>query len=104
MGKVAEGGGGGQSGVDPGHKAEPEPSYPKGIKFWIGIGFMVVSFGVFVLYLAIPFLPVSTEAMATMFVVGWIVSWGLFFLGTVLAGKEGYAYLKHRFRSWFRKS
>ncbi len=90
--------------MDPGHKAEPEPSYPKGITFWIGIGFMVASFGVFVLYLAIPFLPVSTEAMATMFVVGWIVSWGLFFLGTVLTGKEGYQYLKQRFRSWFRKS
>lgn len=90
--------------MDPGHKAEPEPSYPKGVAFWIGIGLMALSFSVFVFYLTIPFLPVSAEAMASLLVVGFIVSWGLFLLGTLLAGKEGYLYIKQRVRTWFRES
>lgn len=90
--------------MDPGHKAEPEPSSAKGVAFWAGIGLMVASFSVFAFYLIIPFLPVSVEAMATLLVAGVIVSWGLFLLGTFLAGKEGYLYLKRCVGSWFRKS
>ncbi len=90
--------------MDQGEKPTPHPSHPKGIAFWVGIGFMITSFGVFVLYVIIPFVVPSAEEMATILVVGWIVSWGLFFIGTLLAGKEGYQYLKRRVRSWFRKS
>jgi membrane protein CcdC involved in cytochrome C biogenesis len=90
--------------MDPGHKAEPEPSSPRGVAFWAGIGLMVASFSAFAFYLVIPFLPVSVETMTNLLVIGVIVSWGLFLLGTFLAGKEGYLYLKRRVGNWFRKS
>ena len=90
--------------MDPGHKAELEPSSPRGVAFWAGIALMVASFSVFAFYLMIPFLPVSLEAMTNLLVVGMLVSWGLFLLGTFLAGKEGYLYLKRCVGSWFRKS
>ncbi|MFQ5853591.1 MAG: hypothetical protein ACE5JU_23785 [Candidatus Binatia bacterium] len=65
---------------------------------------MVTSFGVFVLYLMIPFLPVSLKAKAGIAIVGWAIGWGLFLVGTLLAGKDGYRYLKQLVRSRFRKS
>lgn len=90
--------------MEPLQKAEPDPAYPKGKTFWIGIGLMVASFGVVGFYLVIPFLPVSTEVMASILVIAWIASWGLFFLGTLLTGKDGYLYLKKLIQSRFRKS
>lgn len=90
--------------MDPGEKAERDPSYPRGIAFWIGIGLMASSFGVFLFYLTIPFLPVSPEVMTSLLVGGWIASWGLFFIGTLLAGKEGYLFLKKRVKGWFRRT
>lgn len=80
-----------------------KPSSKKERAFWVGIGLQVSSFGVLLFYLTIPFLPLSPEAMMKMLVRGWIVSWGLFGIGTYLAGKEGYVYLRRRVRRWLRK-
>ncbi len=57
---------------------------------------MGVSFTLYVAYLAVPFLPISAWAKGGVAVGMWIVSWGMFCAGSVLAGKEGLAYLKRR--------
>jgi hypothetical protein len=89
--------------MDPHQKAEPDLALPKGRAFWIGIGLMVISMSAVLFYLVIPFLPVSSDTMVRMLVGGWIVSWGLFFVGTLLAGKRGYPYLKRIVRKRFQK-
>ena len=89
--------------MDPYQKAEPDLALPKGKAFWIGIALMVMSFGPFGFYFVIPFLPVSSVTMLRLFVAGLIASWGLFFIGTLLAGKDGYTYLRQLFRKRFQK-
>lgn len=90
--------------MDPRRKIELDPSNPKGKAFWIGVWLMGMSFGVLLLYLVIPFLPVSLEAKVLIGVVAWIVSWGIFCVGMLLSGKDGYLYLRGLLRSQFRKS
>jgi len=65
---------------------------------------MVASFGSFALFGIIPFLPVSSEMKAGIAVIGWAVSWLLFVIGSLLAGSEGYSYLKQLFRRWVQKA
>ena len=65
---------------------------------------MVASFGNFALFGIIPFLPVSSEMKAGIAVIGWAVSWLLFVIGSLLAGSEGYSYLKQLFRRWVQKA
>ncbi|MFQ5803156.1 MAG: hypothetical protein ACE5JQ_09710 [Candidatus Methylomirabilales bacterium] len=89
--------------MDPHQKAEPDLTLPKGRAFWIGIGLMVFSFSAVLFYLVIPFLPVSSDTMVGMLIGGWIVSWGFFFVGVLLAGREGYPYLKQLVQKRFRK-
>ncbi len=55
---------------------------------------MGVSFSIYVAYLVLPFLPISAWAKGGVAVGMWIVSWGMFLAGSVLAGREGLAYLK----------
>ena len=89
--------------MDQYQKTEPDLVLPKGKAFWIGIALMVMSFGPFGFYFVIPFLPVSSVNMLRLFVAGLIVSWGLFFIGTLLAGKDGYTYLRHLVRKRFQR-
>lgn len=89
--------------MDPHQEADLDLAFPRGRAFQIGIGLMVISMGAVLFYLAIPFLPVSSNTMVRMLVGGWIVSWGLFFVGMLLAGKKGYPYLKQRVRKRFQK-
>ncbi len=94
--------------MDPHQEAEPDLALPKGRAFWIGIGLMVISMSFLpvsavLFYLVIPFLPVSSDTMVGMLVGGWIVSWGLFFVGMLMAGKKGYPYLKQLVRKRFQK-
>ncbi len=58
---------------------------------------MALSFGIYLAYPAVFFLPISAWARGGVAVGLSIVSWGMFFVGSVLAGKEGVAYLKRRF-------
>ncbi len=55
---------------------------------------MAVSFLVYPGYAFIPLLPISTSFKVGIAVVASAVSWTLFGLGTLLAGKAGYPYLK----------
>lgn len=89
--------------MNPPQEVQPDPSHAKGRAFRVGIGLIATSFGIWVLFVVIPFLPVSSEAKAGIAVVGWAISWTLFFIGSILAGNEGYAYLKLFVRKWFQK-
>lgn len=65
---------------------------------------MGISFGALPLYLVIPFLSVSLEAKVRIGIVAWIVSSVIFCVGMLLAGKDGYLYLRGFLRSQLRKS
>ncbi len=78
------------SGVPQDHRA--------GFSFWLGVMLMALSFGIYPAYPVVPFLPISRWAKGGAAVGMSVVSWGMFFVGSVLAGKEGVAYLKRRFR------
>ena len=88
----------------PHQEVGPAPLRPRERGFRVGIGLMVVSFGNFALFGIIPFLPVSSEMKAGIAVIGWAMSWLLFVIGSLLAGNEGYSYLKQLFRRWFPKA
>ena len=57
---------------------------------------MAVSFGVYLGYPVVPFLVISGWAKGGVAMGMSIVSWGMFFTGSVLAGKKGVAYLEQR--------
>jgi len=58
---------------------------------------MALSFGIYPAYPVVPFLPISAWRMGEVAVGLSAVSWGMFFVGSVLVGKKGVAYLKRRF-------
>jgi hypothetical protein len=58
---------------------------------------MALSFAIYPAYPFVPFLPISRWAMGETAVGMSAVSWGMFLVGSVLAGKDGVAYLKRRF-------
>jgi hypothetical protein len=70
---------------------------PQGLSFWLGVILMALSFGIYPAYPVVPFLPISAWRMGEVAVGLSAVSWGLFFVGSVLVGKKGVAYLKRRF-------
>jgi len=82
----------------------PQEAELKPRAFRMGIGLMAASFGVLPFYLAIPFLPVPSQAKVGIALVGWAISWGVFLIGSLFAGKTGYPYLKRLLREWFQKA
>ncbi len=90
--------------MKPLEKIPPTFPNPDGRAFWIGIGLMIVSFGIMAFYFAIPFLPVSLNAKAGIVIAISALSWGLFFVGSLFAGKEGFPFLKQQVRNRFRRS
>ena len=73
------------------------PRPPQGLAFWLGVILMALSFAIYPAYPAVPFLPISAWHKGEVAVGLLAVSWGMFFLGSVLVGKKGVAYLKRRF-------
>ncbi|MGH7896332.1 MAG: hypothetical protein ACREQQ_00145 [Candidatus Binatia bacterium] len=72
-----------------------EAGRPKrGLLFWLGIGLIVVSFALYPAYGMIVMLPVSRGARAASMAAGWGISWSLFVVGSLLAGKEGVELLR----------
>lgn len=71
-----------------------------GFRFWSGVGLMALSFGIYLAYPTILFLPFSGRDKVAVAVAGGIASWGIFLAGSILAGREGYAYLKRRVSAW----
>lgn len=90
--------------MDPPRANELDSSSPKRKAFRMGVWLMGMSFVVLPLYLVIPFLSVSLEAKVRIGIVAWIVSSVIFCVGMLLAGKDGYLYLRGFLRSQFRKS
>jgi hypothetical protein len=70
---------------------------PQGLSFWLGVILMALSFGIYPAYPVVPFLPISTWRKGEVAVALSAVSWGMFFVGSVLVGKNSVAYLKQRF-------
>ena len=67
-------------------------------RFIAGVTFIAASFLVYPAYLAIPFLPLSTTLKLNITLLGSLVSWGAFGIGSYLSGREGYEWLKRRLR------
>ncbi len=71
-------------------------SASQGVSFWLGVILMVLSFGIYPAYPVVPFLPISAWRKGEVVVGLSAVSWRMFFVGSVLVGKKGAAYLKRR--------
>ena len=69
----------------------------QGLSFWLGVILMALSFGIYPAYPVVPFLPISAWRRGEVAMGLSVVSWGMFFVGSVLVGKKGVAYLKRRF-------
>ena len=80
------------------------PNSRRRFLFKVGIALMAVSFLVYPSYLVIPVLPVSTGMKGFLFVAASVLSWSIFGIGTVIAGKEGYPYLKEAAKRYFKRS
>ena len=57
---------------------------------------MALSFGIYPAYPVVPLLPISVWRKGEVAIGLSAVSWGMFFVGSVLVGKRGMAYLKRR--------
>lgn len=66
-------------------------------RFWIGVALMTTSFSVYLAYPAIPFLPLPLRAQVAVGIAGSLVSWTMFFAGSMLAGREGREWIRRRF-------
>ena len=73
---------------------------PQGLSFWLGVILMALSFGIYLAYPVVLFLPISAWRKGEVAVGLAAVSWGMFLVGSVLVGKKGVAYLKRRFFEW----
>ncbi len=67
-------------------------------RFIIGVSFIAVSFLAYPTYIAIPFLPLSNTLKVKIVLLASIASWGTFFIGFYLSGRDGYEWLKRRLR------
>jgi len=64
---------------------------------WLGVTLMALSFGIYVAYAVVPFLPMSGWQKGQVGLELSAVSWVMFLLGSVLVGKEGVASFRQRF-------
>jgi len=58
---------------------------------------IVLSFGIYPAYPVVPFLPISAWRKGEVAMGLAATSWGMFCVGSWLAGRKGMAYLKRRF-------
>ena len=59
---------------------------------------MAISFLVYPAYPVVPFLPLSDRMKIGLTVFVSLLSWGIFYIGIYLSGREGYDWLKQRWR------
>ena len=76
----------------------PPDDPDRGFRFKAGVTFIAVSFLVYPAYFVIPFLPLSKTMKLSITLVGSLLSWGAFGIGSCLSGREGYEWLKQRLR------
>jgi hypothetical protein len=63
----------------------------RGLSFWLGVILMALGFGIYPAYPVVPFLPISAWRKGELAFGLLAVSWGMFFVGSVLVGKKGVA-------------
>ena len=68
-------------------------------RFIAGIILMTASFLVYPAYSVVPFLSLSDRIKIAVTLLASLLSWGVFYAGTYLIGREGYDWLK---RHWKR--
>lgn len=68
----------------------------KRARFITGITLMIVSFLVYPAYSVVPFLPLSDKTKIGVTLLTSLLSWGVFYVGIYLSGREGYDWLKRR--------
>jgi hypothetical protein len=64
------------------------------------VALIASSFGMYLAYPVILLLPIGPWAKGIVIVGASVLSWAVFFGGTLLAGREGLAYLKGRLAAW----
>jgi len=87
--------------VKPNVLQAPEEQRECGVKparFIAGITLMAASFLVYPAYSVVPFLSLSDKMKIGVTLLASLVSWGLFYIGIYLSGREGYDWLKRRWR------
>ena len=65
-----------------------------GVWFTIGVALIAWSFAIYPAYPVIALLPLPVDLRIAVAVGASVLSWGIFLLGTTLAGKQGVDYLK----------
>jgi len=64
------------------------------VVFTIGVALIASSFAVYPAYPVIALLPLPLDLRVALAVAASALSWGIFLIGTTLAGKQGVDYLK----------
>jgi hypothetical protein len=72
---------------------------PRRLGFWLGVVLMALSFGIYPVYPWVAFLPMSWLDKVGVAAGLAAISWSMFLVGSLFAGKEGLVYLKQRFSS-----
>ncbi|MCI0484123.1 MAG: hypothetical protein L0Y78_06040 [candidate division NC10 bacterium] len=90
--------------MDRADKTEIEPPDPRRRWFRVGVILMGASFATFALYAVVPLLTISLEGKMSIMIVGWVIGWCLFLVGSFLAGNKGYLYLRRLVQRPFQKS
>ncbi len=80
-----------------GHEGRPKGALHRA-RFIAGITLMSASFLVYPAYSVVPFLPVSDRMKIGVTLLTSLLSWGIFYAGIYLSGREGYEWLKGRWK------
>lgn len=70
----------------------------KRMRFFAGTILIAASFLVYAAYPLLAFLPLSAQIKVLTVVAASLLSWGIFGAGVLLTGREGYDWLKGRWR------
>jgi hypothetical protein len=73
-----------------------------GKSFWLGVMLIAASFAIYPAYPVIALLPLPVTARVGGAILGSMLSWGVFFVGSMLAGRRGVHYVKRYFSRMLR--
>jgi hypothetical protein len=73
---------------------------PRRSGFWLGVVLMALSFAVYPAYPLVAFFPMSWSGRAGVAAALVAISWSMFLVGSLFAGKKGLARLKQRLCAW----